>query len=313
MKSDALGDEERAVLVLDLDEVAKTQCLIEVRRLGLSPISVRDAWEAEALLERGRARVAIVDSHFPGTGDLSLIGTLARRAPAARQRPKVILTAARPSKELALTALRASVVDLLEKPVAPASLAEALQRAMESGPQIPCENVPEEKSLSARLTALSRELGHVAGLIRVRAPGADAGALASPEARAEPAPSDEGEQPTTATAAIPDYIRGLLRDAVVRRTIGGGELFGDPAWEMLLDLLLAEFEGRKVSVTSACIASGAPMTTALRLVRRLVEQGILVRYPDESDRRREFLSLSHSVAETLSDYVRRESGMVPRR
>ena len=314
MKSDAVLDAGRAVLVLDLDEIAKTQCLVEIRRLGFAPLSAQDAWEAEALLERGQAAIAIIDSGFPGTGDLSFIGSLAGRTFGARQRPKVILTAVRPSKELALTALRASVVDLLEKPVAPASLAQALQRAMGGGRQAAGkETAPEKKSLSARLAALSREWSHVAGLIRVQAPGVDAGAVPPPVIEAPSEQVRDTEKPGAVATDIPEYIRGLLRDAIVRRTIGGGELFGDPAWEMLLDLLLAEFEGRKVSVTSACIASGAPMTTALRLVRRLVEQGILVRYPDESDRRREFLSLSPSVAETLSDYVRRESGTTQRR
>jgi len=42
------------------------------------------------------------------------------------------------------------------------------------------------------------------------------------------------------------------------------ELFGEPAWDILLDLFIAAKERRRVSVTSACIGSAVPSTTALR-------------------------------------------------
>ena len=40
------------------------------------------------------------------------------------------------------------------------------------------------------------------------------------------------------------------------------ELFGDPAWDMLLDLTAARAEHTRVSVTSLCIASAVPPTGA---------------------------------------------------
>lgn len=241
------------------------------------------------MLRGGDVGIAVVDSDFPGTGNGPFVETLARDN--LWRSAKVILTAARPSKELALTALRASVVDLLEKPLVPAALDRALRRATTVGSEA------EAAALSGRLLDLSRELSSVANLIGGQAP-----------LRRRPAPSPVASTvlPAGAAADVQGYVRRLLRDAALRRTIGGGELFGDPAWEMLLDLLLAQFEKRKVSVTSACIASGAPMTTALRLVRRLVEQEVLVRYPDASDRRREFLALHPAVARTLADYVQGE-------
>lgn len=72
---------------------------------------------------------------------------------------------------------------------------------------------------------------------------------------------------------------------------------------MLLDLLLANIEQRRVSVSSACIASGAPMSTALRLVRRLVSDGVLFKIPDETDRRRHFLAINPKFEQPLIDYL----------
>jgi DNA-binding MarR family transcriptional regulator len=72
---------------------------------------------------------------------------------------------------------------------------------------------------------------------------------------------------------------------------------------MLLDLLLAKIENRRVSVSSACIASGAPMSTALRLVRRLVDESVLCRLPDEQDRRRHFLAINPKFEQPLVEYL----------
>jgi len=40
------------------------------------------------------------------------------------------------------------------------------------------------------------------------------------------------------------------------------ELFADPAWDMLLDLLQAEIAQLRVPVSSLCIAASVPATTA---------------------------------------------------
>lgn len=73
-----------------------------------------------------------------------------------------------------------------------------------------------------------------------------------------------------------------------------GNLFGEPAWDILLDLFIAKSRGRRVSVTSVCIASQVPATTALRWIGLLQSEGIIVRDSDDEDRRRAFLRLSEA-------------------
>jgi hypothetical protein len=70
------------------------------------------------------------------------------------------------------------------------------------------------------------------------------------------------------------------------------ELFGEPAWDILLDLFIAAKERRRVSVTSACIGSAVPSTTALRWITILEKQGLLVREADPGDARRVYVKLS---------------------
>lgn len=73
-----------------------------------------------------------------------------------------------------------------------------------------------------------------------------------------------------------------------------GNLFGEPAWDILLDLYISKSRGRRVSVTSACIASQVPPTTALRWIGLLQGEGLIVRDDDNEDRRRAFLRLSEA-------------------
>src|SRR5690242_16396592 len=54
---------------------------------------------------------------------------------------------------------------------------------------------------------------------------------------------------------------------------GGGDtrLFGEPAWDIILDIYIHQAKGRSTSITAACIGSHAPATTALRYIDLLCE------------------------------------------
>lgn len=73
---------------------------------------------------------------------------------------------------------------------------------------------------------------------------------------------------------------------------GNPELFGEPAWDILLDLFIAHGEGKSVSVSSACIGSAAPATTGLRWLGVLAEEGLIVRENDPQDNRRVLVRLT---------------------
>lgn len=70
------------------------------------------------------------------------------------------------------------------------------------------------------------------------------------------------------------------------------DLFGEPAWDILLDLYIAHSEDRPISVSSAGIAACAPPTTGLRWVAALVERGLVERRQDEKDRRVTYVMLT---------------------
>ncbi len=94
----------------------------------------------------------------------------------------------------------------------------------------------------------------------------------------------------------PRLLRTIVRQRRLREQFFGRELFSDPVWDMLLDLMAAYVERRNVSVSALCHASCAPMSTALRWIDRMIEAGLVERIPDSSDHRRIFVSLTTAGA-----------------
>jgi hypothetical protein len=100
----------------------------------------------------------------------------------------------------------------------------------------------------------------------------------------------------------PRMVGRIIKNRQLRSRFFDAQLFADPAWDMLLDLTAATALNRRVSVTSLCIASGVPPTTALRWIGILVEQGLFERVSDTSDRRRAFVQLSDRGTSAMARY-----------
>ena len=88
-----------------------------------------------------------------------------------------------------------------------------------------------------------------------------------------------------------------------RRLIFGDELFFDPAWFILLDLFAAAIERKATTISIACVASGAPPTTALRYVATLVKRGLVIRSQDKLDARKQLLTLSAGAMMGMLEWV----------
>jgi DNA-binding MarR family transcriptional regulator len=101
----------------------------------------------------------------------------------------------------------------------------------------------------------------------------------------------------------PDFklIRCILNLRAKRRKLLNSRLFGEPAWDMLLELYYSDLCSRTDTVSDLCIASGAPSTTALRWLHALEYEGLLRRKADPTDRRRFFVRLTAKARDTLNE------------
>ena len=83
---------------------------------------------------------------------------------------------------------------------------------------------------------------------------------------------------------------------------GNADLFGEPAWDIMLDLFIAHGDGKQVSVSSACIGSAAPATTGLRWLAVLADEGLILRESDPQDQRRVLVRLSDAGLAAMSEF-----------
>jgi winged helix DNA-binding protein len=106
-------------------------------------------------------------------------------------------------------------------------------------------------------------------------------------------------------------IRAMIRARRLRDQYFRGDLFADPAWDMLLDLMAARLEKNRVAVSSLCIAAAVPATTALRWIKALTDRGLFVRVADPEDGRRVYIELSDDTARALAAYLRARQRISP--
>jgi hypothetical protein len=100
-----------------------------------------------------------------------------------------------------------------------------------------------------------------------------------------------------------ELARSSYRDRRRRSAIfNDASLFGEPAWDILLDLFIAAKERKRLPVTSACIGAAVPATTALRWLTVLEDKGLVLRENDASDARRVFVRLSADGYEKMVAY-----------
>lgn len=166
----------------------------------------------------------------------------------------------------------------------------------------------EDRMVLLRLTEQVTQIGE---RLNTLTPGIGAAAQTVPAQAAsafrfdsahKDAPADKQVAQQRPEMPDPRMVRRMIRQRQMRARFFDGDLFADPAWDMLLDLTAAHVEKSKVSVTSLCIASSVPPTTALRWIGQMTEAGLLKRIEDESDRRRAFITLTDKAADAMARY-----------
>jgi FixJ family two-component response regulator len=219
--------------------------------------------------------VVVTDIRMPEIEGLDLIGILRARLPEENGTQFVVVTGV-PSVENAVGSMRAGAMDFLCKPIGRAELIRTVDAAADRARHL-------REARTAGETA-KRLLGQLEKMMAQAHPADARPTAPKPERRIDAA-----------------MLRGLIK-ARARRD----ELFaleGEPSWDMLLDLASAKLTGEELSVTAVCVGSRASMTTALRRLNELVEQGMVLRRRDQSDGRRHIVELSDAGLKRLLDYL----------
>ncbi len=97
----------------------------------------------------------------------------------------------------------------------------------------------------------------------------------------------------------------LPRDIDEQRSKALGDIVKtDATWNMLAELLRSRITRRRISVTSLCLASRGPVTSALRRLDQLLADGLVTYSLDPQDRRRKYIELTAEGANRMQAAVR---------
>ncbi|MBU3671797.1 MAG: DNA-binding response regulator [Sinobacteraceae bacterium] len=270
--NDRATEAEAMVLLIDANAASLEFMARALSQRGTHVLTGDGGGGVEATLEllRGQPQVGVLV-----IDPTSLVGysgsqtpDFVQRAAAVRQDLQVILVAEPPEFSRFTDTLVLEVADLLPKPLARGTLLRAVFEAQ-------------------RRHASNRERQGESVVVRM------------PER-----PGLPRRQP--ARDISPDLrTLQLLADIDEFRCSALGDVFeADATWSMLSELLRAQLLRRQISVTSLCLASRSPVTTALRRIERLQAAGLVSFNLDPKDRRRKYIELTAAGSARVTEVIR---------
>jgi DNA-binding MarR family transcriptional regulator len=79
-------------------------------------------------------------------------------------------------------------------------------------------------------------------------------------------------------------------------------IIADPALDILLDLYVAKIDEKNISISSSCISTNVPQSTALRWLNILCEYKLLRRHPSKKDGRISYVELTDESFNRMTSY-----------
>ena len=236
--------------------------------------------------------LAISDINMPSMDGIALLGRINSQC-APGFAPRVIFLTAHARVDYAVAALRLGAIDFLTKPVRPQNLLGVVRNAWDSALRARAASaLPDE------VAALARKAQELAAIVQRRA--------AARPYEVEPSPvrgaAIPGESGVTRSADV--ALLGMDRLRRMRREFPPLGDLDDVAWDLVRELVRAERTAQRLSVSAlSMVVEQVSSSTAVRRIQDLVRAGILVRSPDPSDARRDFVSLAPEMRATLDQYL----------
>ena len=261
---------------------------VEAAGLRLAPVTIDEA--ADRLSVQAPASAVWVEVDADGGATLDRLLDRIEAEAASGRFPAVVAAPAALIDPIAARLTDPNVELLVDPTPADRVTALALATSRRNRPAR-LHDVASEPS-AVRLRQLSDEVSRIAATLARLSVGP-----ATPAANRNE-PVAKGEVPAVSI----ETVRQVIRARRLRARFFDEELFADPAWDMLLDLLQAEIAQHRVPVSSLRIAAAVPATTALRWIKTMTDAGLFKRKADPHDGRRVFIELSREASEAMRRY-----------
>lgn len=281
-------------LIIDDDEQFVEELTELLEGLGYPTMHRPTAFDGLAAMALDHSiGIILCDYRLPDMVGLDLAREIARLY--AQDRPfAFILISGYANLDLALEALRVGVDDFLTKPIRPGEIARALRDGLDVW-RIRTKSI-NQKQESSRANG-AEPLMLRAGLRNPLLPSPDRPELFAGKEISVGSRDGFDE-------ACQDLLNLLLLVNRERERLLHKSIFGDPAWEISIELLKRGLRNEAIPVSSACTASCAPLTTSLRWVRNMEKLNLVERWNDPKDKRRDLIKLSDDYLHELNKLLR---------
>lgn len=117
---------------------------------------------------------------------------------------------------------------------------------------------------------------------------------------------EEREQSPSGSGPPPDksFFAHIIDMRRTRDRIFGGDLFGEPAWDMLLHLMVARFDEQGMAAQALASAIGHPESTTIRYIDAMVADNLLERDNQPIDPRDGIVRLTDDAARAMLEFFR---------
>ena len=97
--------------------------------------------------------------------------------------------------------------------------------------------------------------------------------------------------------------RRLYRQRREREATMGYDLFGEPAWDILLTLFVAHHTNQEMTASRVCISAATSTSTALRHLNMLEDRGLVSSTRDANDGRKRYVTLTAVALANVENFL----------
>lgn len=256
------------VLVVDDDDAGLCDLTDSLKRAGLACDGVSTGRKAlETLMSGARPSVVVTDIRMPELNGIELAQRLTRMEVA--EQPEVIFISGNAELDHAVHAIRLRARDMLTKPIDLRRLIQIVKEVqLERRASSPPMAVPSPQNFEGRTNA--------------------------------PTQVQEFDVKSMSVGVLKS-LRSLHRARTANLPEG---LPVEASWEILLDLYVSQLRMEPTSLTAIGSSSGVSLTSALRRIQELEGKGMIVRIPDENDKRRAAAQLTEKGRDAVHSFIR---------
>ena len=268
----------QTVLLVDDDRRVSSAYLRVLQDLNVKVFIASAMSEAQEIAKTCQdISVVITDYRLPDGDGLSLIKNI-REICIKRECLQFILITGHANVSVAQRAIELGVRQLVTKPIRREALINVVNSALLVADTIEREKKSEE-IIASTLAEVEFKLGAISRKARVR--------------------DGAGKE----NKNYQDRLINLLERELDRKARISRELISDSEWVFLLQVAVAEFDEKPITLKDAAHCLGIPLSSLIRKANTLCERALLERWDDPSDARRSFLRLTPRAQDTIQKII----------